>query len=70
MSTFELTDDGTLDTVVRCTACGAEERYTFDGWTETPGLEAYDAFVEWALEDAADLHDCVGRDWDAFGDLR
>jgi hypothetical protein len=58
---FYLADDGTLDTVVTCDTCGAEERYTFDGWTDAPGQEAYDAFVAWALEDAAELHDCIGR---------
>lgn len=27
---FELTDDGTLDTVVRCSDCGEELRYNYD----------------------------------------
>jgi RNase P subunit RPR2 len=28
---FNLSDDGTLDTVVTCSECGAELRYNFDG---------------------------------------
>lgn len=28
---IELTDDGTLDTVLRCSDCGEEMRYTYDG---------------------------------------
>lgn len=30
MAKFELIDDGTLDTVVRCPECSAEERYTYE----------------------------------------
>jgi hypothetical protein len=50
---FELSDDGTMDTVLVCVSCGAEARYTFDG----DGEESYDAFVEWAIEDAEGDHD-------------
>ena len=60
---IELTDDGTLDTVLRCSDCGEEFRYTFDidtqdaydGHSDT----AYDAFVEWAIKDATEQHDCA-----------
>jgi hypothetical protein len=57
--TFRLGDDGTLDTVIICNSCGEELRYTFDPDASEPdGEQAYDDFVTWALEDAADQHDC------------
>jgi RNase P subunit RPR2 len=65
MAKFELTDDGTMDTVVRCTNCGEEMRFNFD--PDGPdGIEedkdaataAYDAFVEECIETAEDEHDC------------
>lgn len=66
---FELSDDGTMDTVVRCAECGAELRYNYDGGMdegddesqpdrEQAALDAYDAFVEWAIEDAESEHEC------------
>lgn len=65
MAIIELADDGTLDTVLRCTECGEEMRYNYDGETgpEDPGEivseeEHYDAFVQWAIEDATDEHEC------------
>ena len=58
---IELTDDGTLDTVLRCTKCGEEFRYNFDPAmpdTIDDIAEDYDAFVEWAIEDAESEHEC------------
>jgi hypothetical protein len=68
-----LTDDGTLDTVVRCDDCGEEFRYNFDiedhaedctAKTDdsAPPCTCYDAFVEWCIIDAANAHDCVCQD--------
>jgi len=56
-----LGDDGTLDTVLHCTDCGQEFRYNFDpsndiGEDQSPD-DAYDAFVAWAIEDAAGQHE-------------
>lgn len=51
---IELTDDGTLDTVLRCSVCGEEMRYNYDG---TSAL-SYDSFVDWAIEDAEVEHEC------------
>lgn len=31
---MELADDGTLDTVIRCSDCHAEERYNYDASTQ------------------------------------
>jgi hypothetical protein len=64
---FELTDDGTLDTVVRCTECGVELRYKYDSSdadTVDPddNGDAYDAFVAWAIEDAEQVHVCESED--------
>lgn len=53
--------DGTLDTVLTCRICGRDERYTFAAWADdadTEDANDYDAFVEWALEDAAMVHEC------------
>lgn len=63
---IKLTDDGTLDTVLRCSECGEEFRYSYansdwpdPGTEDAPTLEAaYDAFVEWAIEDATNEHEC------------
>jgi len=51
-----LDDDGTLDTVVRCDACNEEFRYTYEGG---PDEQAYDDFVAWALDDAAQEHEAA-----------
>jgi len=64
--TIELTDDGTLDTVLRCSECGEEMRYNYGSsdWPD-PGIDdaptfsdAYDAFIAWAIEDATADHEC------------
>jgi hypothetical protein len=57
---FYLTDDGTMDTVVKCENCGQELRYNYDGETGDSEIEAnYDVFVSWALDDADFEHgDC------------
>lgn len=52
---FELTDDGTLDTVLLCNQCGEQLRYTFGGVDEDG---PYEAFVEWCKEDAEEVHEC------------
>ncbi|MEE8361709.1 MAG: hypothetical protein V3R71_06105 [Gemmatimonadales bacterium] len=59
MTTHELTDDGTLDTVLTCTDCGAESRYNYEPTEEgTKGLGAYQEFVRWAAADADERHHC------------
>lgn len=50
----ELRSDGTMDTVIACSECGEEQRYTFAG----DGEETYDEFVEWALMDFDEEHVC------------
>lgn len=57
---MRLSDDGTLDTVIVCTDCGRELRYTYDPYSDDPdsGLEPYDSFVDWALQDAEAGHRC------------
>ncbi len=64
---IELTDDGTLDTVLRCSECGKEMRYNYDpcGPDTEPAdddqqAEAnYDAFVAECIEDATADHECL-----------
>src|SRR5574338_1179332 len=60
---IELTDDGTFDTVLRCTECGAEMRYNYDGEPDGQHSEdsgdGYDAFIAWAIEDAESEHVCA-----------
>lgn len=61
MTRITLTDDGTLDTVLRCTDCGAEMRYVFDPGDDRcpePKFDPYGEFVEWAIEDAENHHEC------------
>ena len=56
-----VSDDGTLDTVLVCSDCGAELRYNWDGDSGSHSNAAnsgYDAFVEWAIEDATTAHVC------------
>ena len=57
---FYLVDDGTMDTVVECNHCGEQARYNYDGGdvSEDEGPHSYDAFVEWAEEDAEAEHEC------------
>lgn len=61
---FELSDDGTMDTVVRCAECGAELRYTFSGDAHTSECAdasecaCYDTFVDECIEDAESEHEC------------
>jgi hypothetical protein len=55
MAKIQLADDGTLDTVLAC-ECGREFRYNFDGGDDG---QTYDEFVEWAIADASDGHDCA-----------
>lgn len=57
---MHLGDDGTLDTVVRCSECGAEYRFNYasaeQGDTNPPNGNAYDSFVMWAIEEATETH--------------
>jgi len=36
---IQLTDDGTMDTVLKCSKCGEEMRYNFDGAEDTDAGE-------------------------------
>ena len=66
---IELSDDGTMDTVLVCSECGEQFRYNFDGTGLEGGCEhgcapeadcghEYERFVEWAIEDATGDHEC------------
>lgn len=63
---IELTNDGTMDTVLRCSECGQEMRYNYDPYdygddvleNEKANQQAYDDFVDWAIEDATAEHEC------------
>ena len=67
---IQLTNDGTLDIVLRCSECGEELRYNsceeaWDQFAKTPTedtKQAYDAFVDWAIEDATNEHECSAPD--------
>jgi len=48
---MDLGDDGTLDTVYVCSACGREYRFNFDG------EGSYAQFKTWARSEARDAHD-------------
>lgn len=49
-----LTDDGTMDTVIRCADCPAEYRYNYLSVEDND--ETYEEFVERCLDDAEALH--------------
>ena len=57
-----LTDDGTLDTVLRCSECGEELRYNFanDNGPELADehAQAYDEWLQFIIEDATADHEC------------
>ena len=57
-ATFSLGDDGTLDTVIVCDACGEELRYNMDAEFGSESDDRYEEFVDWATEDARDTHVC------------
>ncbi len=52
MAKIRLTDDGTMDIVLQCSACREEFRFNWDG------LGTWDAFVDWAVGDAEGEHEC------------
>ena len=58
---FTLIDDGTLDTVLACSKCHHDERFTFTGFNDGIGADepyTYDEFVSWAIEQAEAEHTC------------
>jgi hypothetical protein len=66
---IELTDDGTMDTVLRCSKCQQEFRFNYDGGMdagtdddqperEQDALAAYDAWVDSIIEDTESEHEC------------
>lgn len=69
---IRLGDDGTMDTVLVCSECGKEMRYIYDPSADfevnsdpndsEPSEQnlkaAYDAWLEWVIEDATDSHVC------------
>jgi hypothetical protein len=67
---IELTDDGTLDTVLHCSQCGREFRGNYDpeppgpneGRTEEQDMEAYDAWIGDFIAEIEDEHECGGDD--------
>jgi RNase P subunit RPR2 len=56
-NTFELADNGTLDTVVACSECGQELRYNWDDGGDPGEPQTYESFTEWAKLDAAEQHE-------------
>lgn len=66
---IEETDDGTMDTVVRCDICGEEFRFNYDpsmddaeidADDEQACMEAYDAWIDGCIEEMEVEHDCQG----------
>lgn len=54
---IELTDDGTLDTVLRCSECGEEFRGNFDPGIDEDGY-SYDDYVSEFIADVEMDHVC------------
>lgn len=64
---IELTDDGTMDTVLRCDECGEEFRFTYQPGpeeedTDQTDEEAYDAYIESCIEEIEAEHECATDD--------
>jgi hypothetical protein len=57
-----LGDDGTMDTVLRCTDCGQEFRFNYDPSDDVPVGDAaqqdYDAWVDSIIDQTQDEHVC------------
>lgn len=51
-----LSDDGTLDTVIVCSICHQEYRYSFDSDEYGEPELAMREFIDWAKEDAYQTH--------------
>lgn len=58
---FSLVDDGTLDTVIKCT-CGAEYRFNYepclDNIQETSAEADYQSFIDWVMTGMDEEHEC------------
>ena len=66
---FRLGDDGTMDTVIVCTDCGAEIRFNADETIHNDDCVnmagtcgCYDAFIEQCIEDCENDHECEVAD--------
>ncbi len=70
---IQLSDDGTMDTVIRCTECGQEYRFNYDGGMdngtdenqpqrEQDALDAYDAWVDDCIAGIEAEHVCSSND--------
>ena len=58
---FRLTDDGTMDTLVRCVKCGQVDRYNYDPQIPDPNhsdQDEYDAFVDECIVTSEEDHVC------------
>ena len=55
---FELIDDGTLDTVLRCRICGGEERFNTHAMAEVGDDGPVEEWIDLCVEDATIYHEC------------
>lgn len=53
-----LTDDGTLDTVLRCTECGEEFRFNYQSDDTAEDGESYDEYVQDRIDEIEAEHEC------------
>jgi len=65
-----LIDDGTLDTILKCTDCGEEFRFNFSPEDDvllikTGDQSPYDQFVEECKQEVIDEHDCYPIEMEA-----
>lgn len=72
-NTFQLADDGTMDTVLTCSECGREMRYNYAAMgldeinaetelTDADNESHYNEFVEASRQDAAEAHEAEEED--------
>jgi len=55
MSRVRLTDDGTMDTVLRCDECGEEFRFNYE-WSASDST--YEEWVTSCIEEIEQEHEC------------
>ena len=53
-----LLDDGSMDTVIRCDLCGAEERFSGEAFSDEARDES-GAFTEDGMREAFEMHECL-----------
>jgi hypothetical protein len=64
---IQLSDDGTMDTLFRCTDCGQEFRFSVDAWSHADesskecqdgDCDCRDTWIDEQIDEISDEHEC------------